>query len=152
MWPRVPWGLDEIIATFGNIDDPDFETKYITSFVPPYPIRYEGQVVKSMRCHRLLVPVFLSVFTEIKNKGLADLASEYSGIYQPRPIRGFKSYPSTHSWGIAIDINAESNPLGSETSTMDMRIVKIFKHHGFFWGGKFKKRKDPMHFQYARAY
>jgi len=33
----VPNGLDELIATFGTLDDPDFEQKHIMSFELPYP-------------------------------------------------------------------------------------------------------------------
>ena len=32
---------------------------------------------------------------------------------------------------------------------MDPRIVDVFEHFGFFWGGRFGGLVDPMHFQYA---
>jgi hypothetical protein len=55
---------------------------------------------------------------------------------------------SLHAWGIAWDFDPEHNPLGSKGS-MDPAIIEIFEARGFLWGGHFKGRKDPMHFQYA---
>ena len=75
----------------------------------------------------------------------------YGGIYAARSIRGQSSHPSTHSWGIAIDLEPEKYPLGS-TSRFPDTVVKIFQDAGFFYGGDFKARKDPMHFQFCKGY
>lgn len=149
---RVPIGLPEIIQTFGDICDPDFEKKYIVMFNLPYTLYFNNKPVTRARCHRLLVDTFTRVFEEIKSSGIAlQYADDYSGIYNPRPVRGMPKYPSTHSWGIAIDIEAHDNPLGS-SGKMHPRVVEIFRANGFFWGGHFKHRRDPMHFQYALKY
>ena len=112
MLTKTPVGLDEIIRTFGSIDDPMFEQKYIVAFKLPYPLFYEGTKVTKARCHTLIVDNFLKAFREIKAAGLQDQVKNYSGIYARRSIRGFGSHPSTHSWGIAIDLEAEKFPLG----------------------------------------
>jgi hypothetical protein len=54
-----------------------------------------------------------------------------------------------HSWGIAVDHNANTNLLGAE-GDMSQQIVEIFESEGFYWGGRFK-RKDPMHFEFTRS-
>ena len=149
MLTTTPHGLSGIIQTFGPLDD-DFEQRHIVLFDLPYPLLYAGQTVIRARCHSLLVDNFVAVFTDIKNAGLTDEVKNYNGIYQPRNIRG-ASHPSTHSWGIAIDLEAEKYPLGS-LNRFPQDIIDIFHKYGFFYGGDFSNRRDPMHFQFAIGY
>lgn len=146
-----PSGLDEIIAFFGNIKDSDFEKKNIVSFELPYPLLYDGKVVSRSKCHGLAVENFVAVFKEIKRAGLKDKVKNYGGIYNKRPIRRFPKFPSTHSWGIAIDLEPQLYPLGSK-KRFAPEIVQIFKDHGFYYGGDFRMRRDPMHFQLCTNY
>lgn len=151
MITKTPLGLPEIINTYGDIHDPLFEVKYIVSFDLPYPLRYAGKPVTKARCHHLVVDNFVAAFKEIQANGLIIEANDYSGIYATRPIRGFSQFPSCHSWGIAIDLEALDNPLGT-TGHMAPGVIAAFKKYGFFWGGDFIHRKDPMHFQLAAGY
>jgi len=151
MLTQTPVGLDEIIHTFGSLDDPQFETQNIVLFDLPYPLLFEGTQVKRARCHRLIVENFQKGFEDLKAAGLDAQVKNYSGIYARRSIRGFGSHPSTHSWGIAIDLEADKFPLGS-TNRFPDEVVKIFQNAGFFYGGDFQSRKDPMHFQFCRGY
>jgi hypothetical protein len=152
MLTKTPNGLPEIIHTFGDPHDPQFEAKNIVLFDLPYPIRYAGVPKTRARCHKLLVDNFVAVFKDIQAAGLVDpWANDYSGIYAVRPIRGYPKFPSCHSWGIAIDLEAAENPLGSQ-GHMNAGVITIFKKHGFFWGGDFIHRHDPMHFQFALGY
>jgi hypothetical protein len=151
MLTHTPTGLDEIIETFGSLDTPHFESRYIEPFTLPYPLFYEGHKVTRARCHYLIIENFQRVFEAIKAAGLQDRAQNYSGIYNHRPIRGQTAHPSTHSWGIAIDLEAEKYPLGS-TRRFPVEIVQIFQDAGFFYGGDFRSRKDPMHFQFCKGY
>lgn len=148
---RIPNGLDEIQHTFGFIDDRDFETTNIVSFDLPYPLLYGEQAVHRSRCHRLVVDNFRQAFLEIAHAGLEDEARHYGGIYNQRAIRGASSHPSTHSWGIAIDLEPAKYPLRSD-ARFPVAIVDIFKRAGFFYGGDFRSRKDPMHFQICTGY
>ncbi|HEY6328670.1 MAG TPA: M15 family metallopeptidase, partial [Blastocatellia bacterium] len=151
MLTQIPSGLNEIIHTFGSIDDPKFEAENIVSFNFPYTLRYAGQPVTRSRCHKLAIDNFVTAFDLIKAAGLEDLVMEFNGIYNRRPIRGYESHPSTHSWGIAIDVDASHFKLGSVARLPD-GIVNCFRKAGFFYGGDFKGRKDPMHFQLAVNY
>lgn len=148
---RTPSGFWEIIRTFGDINDPDFYKKNIVLIKLPYDLVYSGKPVKRTQCHKLLADTFVRVFETILSEKLQDEAREFGGIYADRPIRGYPKYPSTHSWGIAIDLEPTKNPLGSK-GKMHKDIVRIFKDHGFSWGGDFKYRLDPMHFQFAKNY
>jgi hypothetical protein len=144
-----PNGYVEVIKTFGDLHEPMFEGQNIDRLDLPYPLLYGTAMVTHTRCHRLLVPVFQAVFQAIKDAGLSDKAAHFSGIYAQRGIRAFPQHPSLHCWGVAIDLNAEDNPLGATKSKQDPRMVGIFKDHGFMWGFEFHNRKDPMHFQFA---
>ncbi len=56
---------------------------------------------------------------------------------------------SEHGKGLAIDLNAETNGLGSETTDLPPNVSEIAAKYGLKWGGDFKGRKDPMHFEYV---
>jgi hypothetical protein len=151
MLTNIPSGLSGIIATFGSIKDPAFERKNIVFFDLPYPLKYDGATVVRARCHRLVVENFIAAFRNVQAAGLADQFTEFNGIYAKRAIRGSVGRASCHSWGIAIDMCASKYPLGS-AKRMPEAIVKVFASAGFFYGGDFKNRKDPMHFQLATNY
>lgn len=58
---------------------------------------------------------------------------------------------SPHSYGIAVDINYDTNANGSTSYDMPKEIVDTFEHYGFRWGGRYPKLGstiDPMHFEY----
>lgn len=158
-----PKGLDEIIATFGDIRtyiandgtlSPSWETSKLDLFPLPFALPLSWDLKTSViraRCHQLLVPVFTSVFTAINDAGLKDRLTSFAGCFQYRMQRtGAKL--STHAWGIAIDLNAESNQQGT-AGNMDADVVKIFKDAGFEWGGDWAGRvRDPMHLQFCSGY
>ena len=150
-----PDGLDQIIATFGDprpfvSDHKGWESKVLRTFLLPYQLRFGGIPVSKIRAHAKAGQYFIAAFKTIEDEGLTDFATEYEGIYAFRCQRD-SDIISTHTWGIAIDLNASKNPLGG-ASTQDPRIVDIFKQQGFMWGGDFQHRKDPMHFQLATGY
>ena len=98
-------------------------------------------------CHKLMIPHFQKVYQGIVNAKLGHLLETFEGCWNVRKIRGGENL-SMHSYGIAVDHNAKTNALGAQPQ-MDDRIVAIFENVGFVWGGHFK-RKDGMHFQWAR--
>jgi hypothetical protein len=99
-------------------------------------------------CHRRMVPALRSAMAELRRRGLGDVVdvAEYAGCYAPRRILPSGTL-SLHAWGLAVDLNAASNPLGGE-SNQDARLVRTMKRHGFFWGGDFPTVRDPMHFEF----
>jgi hypothetical protein len=67
-----------------------------------------------------------------------------------RAIRG-TSIPSNHSWGLAIDLDAPSNPMTTNPSarhTIGSYASGVAAKYGFRWGGDYVGRKDYMHFEF----
>ena len=92
-----------------------------------------------------LVSILLSE-TARRGYALDPVADDWG--YASRPIRG-TSTPSNHSWGLAVDLNASSNPMGSELVTdMPAWMVGMWTACGFRWGGAYSGRKDAMHYEY----
>jgi hypothetical protein len=98
-------------------------------------------------CHRLVVPKFQTAFRNVVSRGLTGQLKTFDGCYDPRLKRGGNSW-STHSWGIAIDLNAPWNAFGQKNFEMTQEFAQCFKDVGFVWGGDWSY-SDAMHFQYA---
>ncbi len=160
---QLPHGLEGIIDTFGDISEHirdnghlrhAWESGHLTTAPIPFPISLSWERTRQIRgiyCHKLLAPVVSGLFREIEAEGLHEQINTYGGCYNYRPKRQ-SSKLSTHCWGIAIDLNPETNPQGSK-GNMHPDLVSLFKQHGFTWGGDWSgKSKDPMHFQFCTGY
>lgn len=158
-----PHGLDEIAKTFGNLFDylrddgsldPSFEREFLTRAELPFaiPLSWDPSLqVRRLYCHVRLAPVFPAVFETIRDAGLQDEIHSCGGCFNFRAKRTSSKF-STHSWGIAIDLNVHTNPLG-KVGDMHEGVVEAFRAHGFKWGGDWPGRgKDPMHFQFCTGY
>lgn len=158
-----PHGLDGICATFGNIFgyiakdhtlEPSWQSDFLVRITLPFPLIVSwdhSQTVTAITCHRLLATVFSTVFDRIQSGGLQNRVTSFGGCFAFRPQRtGAKL--STHAWGIAIDLNPETNEQGTNGNT-DPAVIEIFRGAGFKWGGDWMgKTRDPMHFQFCTGY
>lgn len=158
-----PVGLDGIAREFGDVRefvgadgclDARWEAEALALVALPFSLMLawdHSKMVSSFRCHRRLTGIFGQVFERIVAVGLAWRVTSFGGCFMYRPQRtGTKL--STHSWGIAIDLNAETNGLGSP-GDMDPGVVQVFRDFGFEWGGGWDgHRRDPMHFQFCSLY
>ncbi len=88
------------------------------------------------------------VYGHIMNDHLAGYTKSGIWGYACRYIKGTTSW-STHAFGIAVDISASFEPMGTCSSSVNYHFAQIFKDHGWRWGLDFC---DPMHFQYAFGY
>jgi hypothetical protein len=105
-------------------------------------------------CHRIVVDAIQGALTEIKRAGLSRFvntqnSNRYGGCFVGRYNRlaGNFGAPSRHAWGMAIDINTDTNPQGG-VPQMNCAVVRIFRKWGFAWGGNFWPA-DGMHFEYV---
>jgi hypothetical protein len=110
----------------------------------------EVALLGSVTCHRLVIPQLHAAMTEIIEEGLGSEVREYGGCYVPRFIdRDPKKPLSMHAFGLAFDINTSTNQLGTQ-GDMHPRVVEILERWGFEWGGRWRPRPDPMHFEMVR--
>ena len=158
-----PHGLDQICSTFGDIFqyvlpnhslDPRWQTEFLTRITLPFPLLLswdKSRTVTQMTCHKLMAGIFAHVLGSLQNADLQERITSFGGCFSFRPQRtGAKL--SAHSWGIAIDLNPETNAQGTE-GNMDPGVIKIFRDAGFEWGSDWQGRvRDPMHFQFCTKY
>ena len=161
--PPPPCGLGGIFATFGNIYDyirtdgtldSRWQVDHLARVELPFslPLAWDLPTsVTRITCHKLLVEVFASVFVQVEADGLRAKVHSFGGCFDFRQQRtGAKL--STHSWGIAIDLNPGSNAQGS-LGDMDPGLIEVFRGAGFEWGGDWPgKTRDGMHFQFCSGY
>lgn len=147
-----------LLAFYGK---PWEDSNLLTRVEPPFPMVYREDnavyTIKSIQFHVKGAAALKAALDACWDAGNHDLSNplfnhirNFSGSYNYRPIRG-SSRLSCHAFGAAIDFDAEHLPLGKgvPSSEMPQVVVRAFKDQGFFWGGDYTGRKDPMHFQLA---
>jgi len=150
-----PWPEDNEISLtrfYGKAGD----ESQLVSFEFPFPMFYDGKRVLKSRCHHKVKDSLLRILGEIgtrwiNQRGILEETEDYGGIYNFRQMRGGSSI-SRHSWGIAIDIDADDN--GNQTpwptkADMPIEIMEAFAREGWLSAGAFWGR-DAMHFQATR--
>ena len=135
----IPQNYTDLYNNFGDPASGTFEDDYLISLPHQLADGTEIHVIS----HIAMVPALHDVFGTCR-----DLISDYGGCYNFRDVRG-GTHLSLHSWGLAIDLNVASNPLGSISRNQPDLLVATFEKHGFWWGANFHHRPDPMHFQRA---
>lgn len=94
-------------------------------------------------------PVFQDLINRLHDCRSTPLLS--SGGYNKRKIAGTNTW-SNHSWGLAVDLNAGTNPY-SYTFRTDFDAAKVRallkRYNGLIrWGGDYSGKKDTMHFEW----
>jgi hypothetical protein len=125
----------------------------------PYPMRIawdRNKKIKRFQCHKLVATRLLNVFNELlAHYGydrLVELGIDlYGGCFNYRLMRGGTEL-SSHSWGIAIDLDPDRNLLHESAKTARFArpeykmMIDIFYQNGFISYGK-EFDYDWMHFQ-----
>jgi hypothetical protein len=116
-----------------------------------------GQLRLQSGCHRRVRPALQAAMNELIAAGLEHTINYYDanragGCYYPRfnrltPDSRLGSL-SRHSWGQAVDTNTVGSCQGCAPPDMNCATVRIFRKHGFAWGGNFL-RPDGMHFEWV---
>jgi hypothetical protein len=117
-----------------------------------------SKTVRKIPIHKKCADAFVRVFAAIKTALPTETEIRqarlhlYGGAYNFRTMRGSNQL-SMHSYGCAIDLDPEGNPLGRPwgPGMIDPRVVGAFKNEGAVWGGGWKRRPDCQHFQFARV-
>ena len=82
-------------------------------------------------------------FKALEAKGLHTEIKTFDGCLVERKSRGLK-VASLHSWAIAIDLNASTNPFGGPVK-FSKEFLKTMRDCDIYCGADWK-RKDGMHF------
>lgn len=75
-----------------------------------------------------------------------------AGALCVRQIRGTRGRTSTHSFGLAVDLNIDGqlDTLGDGKTQLGLTIIAdFFREEGWVWGASFS-REDSMHFEVSR--
>lgn len=87
---------------------------------------------------------------ETERRGYALRAGQCGG-FNNRPIAG-TDRPSNHSWGLAVDLNWQSNPMtwdGQVHTDMPSWVPDLWAQYGFGWGGDYTgAERDAMHLEF----
>lgn len=166
--PRRPFGITQLVKTFGDPRDyvsrPEaWEAEYLDYFhIMPYLIyAYDtSRRISRFRAHKLIGEHLVDTLIACVHAGVPLERMKFGGTYNFRGQVGSTKL-STHTWGIAIDIEPAENPLGARWSAgkrtthgvmMDKRIIETFAKMGWKGGWEFTQRADPMHFQWVGGY
>jgi hypothetical protein len=130
----------------------DWEAKNIVKVQIPQLIGVKNAPHDGViRLHHLVAQQYVDFFKDVESAGYKHLILTYGGSYFPRFIRGSTTRLSNHSYGTAMDLNPEWNPLGTEPAVTGAQgcMREIASHgtnFGLFWGGWFT-RLDGMHLE-----
>lgn len=149
-WPR--WSNEAEVRKF-------FTPLKLVQITPPYPLRIKlnsgWKPLRTLTCHAKVAGSLSRILMEIKAHYKGDLAAirkagmdSCGGVYVDRPVTGGKR-KSMHAYGAAIDMGVERNQLYTK-GDMPAAVIAIYKDEGWRWGGDYKSRKDPMHFEACR--
>lgn len=151
---RVPYG----VGSGGRLILPDgWESQNIgvavipqLKGVPTYNGRFSGNV----RFYKPAIPQLVAAFAAIEAAGLKDRLIFWDGSFVPRVMRGTASTPSNHSFGTALDMNADWNGFHQTPAANGAKgdlhpVADVIKRFGFDWGGDWR-RPDGMHFEVSK--
>ena len=161
----------KLFGSFGYVFKPtptakeriEVNTAWLSANIVVVPIPHlahiNGGVPVKARLHKLAAPKFLALFDAWRAQGLTSLILTWNGSYVARFKRGKGGGRpqdlSNHSWGTAIDLNAQWNRLGQTPAAVGALgsvrpLVAIANRLGFAWGGDFST-PDGMHFELVRV-
>ncbi len=146
-----PWPASDSASLTKFYGQPGDESNLVALNVEGLGILYDGKPVKVIRCHRKVAESLKRVFTALSKGPHKDILREYAGCFNNRAMRG-GTLKSTHAWGIAVDLDPDSN--GNHTSwptraTMPLEVMEEFAKEGWLCAGAFWGR-DAMHAQATR--
>lgn len=115
-----------------------------------------GVIPKRIYCNKDLVKPLETAFANLIKTGCVNELKTWDGCFNIRKKRGLNSM-SLHSWGLAVDVNASSNPLGltreqivaKGLTPFSEEFLQCFRDAGFNCGADWKSRPDFMHMELA---
>jgi hypothetical protein len=137
---EVRGSLSWALTHYGQPEGVDFKERYIVEidFLGRSVLVHRGAKRHFLRLERLFEARAPEYASGVAYGELDDWS------YLNRDVRGGRS-KSNHAFGIAIDINALANVVGTP-GDMPVEVVAQWEREGGDWGGDWS-RPDPMHFE-----
>lgn len=162
--PRWPHDDPASLAAFYGDPATGEPAKHLVPVVPPFQMYYAGKPIQKIMFHQKAAGALAAALNDIwiacgRDQAKVDRLgiSVFSGAYNPRYVRGYepgnpqgrKPRWSNHAYGAAIDFDADHNGFNTGHGTMSIMVIDAFKRQGALWGGDYKGRTDPMHFEFC---
>lgn len=152
-WPHDDTASKNVF--YGDFHSKGWQDTNLIHLQPPFKMYYDKQLlVHGILVHKKIASALMLAFTDIWDncKQSVDAvaktgASDWGGCFNIRNIAGSNSW-SNHSWACAVDLSPGTNGFNMKP-TIGNVVVAAFKKQGAFWGGDYKGRKDPMHFEFV---
>lgn len=152
---RTKVALGEPIYRFESDGSISMHPDWIASNLRPQRETLNATIPVRARCHVEVVDDLKAALADVAAAGLgAEIdvanANAYGGCYAGARFSRLTAqigFLSRHSYGMALDTNTVSNCLGCRPQ-MNCDVVRIFRKHGFAWGGNFRS-PDGMHFEWV---
>ncbi|CCB65400.1 tape measure protein [Hyphomicrobium sp. MC1] len=93
---------------------------------------------------------FQGLIGDLHQRGYTNFKLNEGGGFVDRNMRGTNKL-SEHAKGDALDINPRNNPFLTHKTDLPPDISDMAKARGLKWGGDWKTRTDPMHFQVDKS-
>lgn len=149
----------KLFARYGNpVEDPKgFQNKWMTLWtVPMWIDTHIPALPNKIYINKDAIEPLEAVMNRLISLGAFKEIHTWDGCFNIRTIRGSRTKPSIHSWGLAIDLNAANNPLGKSKHDCQLAGLtpfttlfdEIFREAGWTCGIDFQ-RADGMHFEYT---
>ncbi len=99
---------------------------------------------ESIKIHKHFWPLLHDAFSELERLGLH---TEIKSFHRGHKLGHLHNSPvlSVHSWGAAIDLNAEENAMGT-VGTWSDDFIRVMVKNGIYCGQNWTGSKEPMHF------
>jgi hypothetical protein len=124
---------------------------WTATYLPATRVLLSAAIPVRARCHNAVSGALSAALDEVAAAGLGgaiDLSNTntYGGCFNARYSRT-SGFLSRHAYAVALDMNTTSNCQGC-TPHMNCDVVRIFRKHGFAWGGNWRV-PDGMHFEWV---
>lgn len=95
--------------------------------------------------HKHFWPMLETAFKELTDTGLYKEIKSVGHCYDIRNVNGSDAVLSVHSWGAALDLNIEDNPIGA-VGTWSDAFIQTMQKHTIYCGQTWIGHTEPMHF------
>lgn len=127
-----PWPKSDDASMVDFYGRPGDEANLVNLDVRGLGMKYCGQPVNTIRCHKKCAQSLKAALVEISHTEHAHILDKFAGCYAHRQMRGGKRW-SKHAWGAAIDLAPATNGLHMrwpEQADMPLEVMEIFAKHG----------------------